>query len=269
MVTVGDIYNYIDTFAPFHTAMGFDNVGLLVGGKHCPVTSVMVSLDITPEVISEAVSQKAELIISHHPVIFQPLKRLSPTDVPYLLVQNGLCAIAAHTNYDLACGGVNACLAERLQLKQISMLEEYEHSGLAASLIGQLETEMKSSEFAAYVKTQLECKGLKFTVGKTKVKKSGRCLWCGFFFYFCSRSCRGRCFCQRRQQTPRVACGKQYGDYHGGRRTFCNGRYCNPAFMQPLVQRISASTLYQITTKKTLCSIWFNSISLKGGETWL
>ena len=73
MVTVGDIYNYIDTFAPFHTAMGFDNVGLLVGGKHCPVTSVMVSMDITPEVISEAVSQKAELIISHHPVIFQPL----------------------------------------------------------------------------------------------------------------------------------------------------------------------------------------------------
>ena len=87
MVTVGDIYNYIDTFAPFHTAMGFDNVGLLVGGKHCPVTSVMVSMDITPEVISEAVSQKAELIISHHPVIFQPLKRLSPTDVPYLLVK--------------------------------------------------------------------------------------------------------------------------------------------------------------------------------------
>ena len=169
MVTVGDIYNYIDTFAPFHTAMGFDNVGLLVGGKHCPVTSVMVSMDITPKVISEAVSQKAELIISHHPVIFQPLKRLSPTDVPYLLVQNGLCAIAAHTNYDLACGGVNACLAERLQLKQISMLEEYEHSGLAASLIGQLETAMKPSEFAAYVKTQLECKGLKFTVGKTAV----------------------------------------------------------------------------------------------------
>ena len=57
MVTVGDIYNYIDTFAPFHTAMGFDNVGLLVGGKHCPVTSVMVSLDITPEVISEAKSR--------------------------------------------------------------------------------------------------------------------------------------------------------------------------------------------------------------------
>ena len=111
MVTVGDIYNYIDTFAPFHTAMGFDNVGLLVGGKHCPVTSVMVSMDITPEVISEAVSQKAELIISHHPVIFQPLKRLSPTDVPYLLVQNGLCAIAAHTNYDLACGGVGRTIA--------------------------------------------------------------------------------------------------------------------------------------------------------------
>ena len=71
MVTVGDIYNYIDTFAPFHTAMGFDNVGLLVGEKHCPVTSVIVSMDITPEVISEAVSQNAELIISHHPDVYK------------------------------------------------------------------------------------------------------------------------------------------------------------------------------------------------------
>ena len=234
MVTVGDIYNYIDTFAPFHTAMGFDNVGLLVGEKHCPVTSVIVSMDITPEVISEAVSQNAELIISHHPVIFQPLKRLSPTDVPYLLVQNDLCAIAAHTNYDLACGGVNACLAERLQLKQISMLEEYEHSGLAVSLIGQLEAEMRPSEFAAYVKTQLECAGLKFTVGKTAVKKVAVACGAGSFFYFCSRSGRCRRFCQRRQQASRVACRKQYGHYHGGCGTFCNGRCCNTAFMQPL-----------------------------------
>ena len=127
MVTVGDIYNYIDTFAPFHTAMGFDNVGLLVGEKHCPVTSVIVSMDITPEVISEAVSQNAELIISHHPVIFQPLKRLSPTDVPYLLVQKRLMcycstyqlrfglrrrqclfgrALAAETNFHV--GGIRA-----------------------------------------------------------------------------------------------------------------------------------------------------------------
>ena len=72
-----EIIQVIEATFPRTAALGFDNVGLLVGGKHCPVTSVMVSMDITPEVISEAVSQKAELIISHHPVIFQPLKRLS------------------------------------------------------------------------------------------------------------------------------------------------------------------------------------------------
>lgn len=171
MVTVGQIYELIDSFAPFHTAMGFDNVGLLVGSKSHQVTSVVVSMDITSEVVKEAVEQKAELIISHHPVIFQPLKRLSPTDVPYLLVQNGLCAIAAHTNYDLACGGVNACLAERLHLQQTTMLEEYENSGLAASLIGELQSPMEPKQFALYVKEQLQCSGLKFTQGKNKVQK--------------------------------------------------------------------------------------------------
>ncbi len=171
MVTAGEIYDYIDTFAPFHTAMGFDNAGLLVGEKNCPVTAAVVSMDITPQVVSEAVSQKAELIISHHPVIFQPLKRLSPADIPYLLAQNGLCAIAAHTNYDLADGGVNTCLAQCLGLTHITMLEEYEHSGLAASLIGELETAMLPDAFAAHVKTRLQCGGLKFTQGKTPVKR--------------------------------------------------------------------------------------------------
>lgn len=168
--------------------------------------------------------------------------------------KTGLCAIAAHTNYDLACGGVNACLAERLHLKQISMLEEYEHSGLAASLIGQLETAMKPSEFAAYVKTQLECGGLKFTVGKTEVKKVAVACGAGTLL-FLQQELQGQSFCQRRQQTPRTARGEQHGDYHGGRGTFCNGRYCNTAFMQPLVQSISASTFYQIATKRP-CTVF-------------
>ena len=220
MITVGDVYQALDAFAPFSTQEKWDNSGLLVGSAQMPAERIYVTLDLSAETIAAARAQQAQLMVAHHPVIFQPLKRLSPTDVPYLLVQNGLCAIAAHTNYDLACGGVNACLAERLQLKQISMLEEYEHSGLAASLIGQLETEMKSSEFAAYVKTQLECKGLKFTVGKTKVKKVA------------------------------VACGA------GSSSIFAAGAAGADAFVSG-------------DSKKTLCSIWFNSISLKGGETWL
>jgi len=171
VVTVGQIYNFIDSFAPFHTAMSFDNVGLLIGEKQRPVTCVIVSMDITPEVVSEAIEKKAELIISHHPVIFQPLKHISPTDVPYLLIKNDLCAIAAHTNYDLACGGINTCLAQCLHLSDTVMLEEYQHSGLASSLIGELKFPMESKAFALYVKEQLQCGGVKFTQGRKSVKK--------------------------------------------------------------------------------------------------
>lgn len=220
------------------------------------------------EVISEAVSQKAELIISHHPVIFQPLKRLSPTDVPYLLVQNGLCAIAAHTNYDLACGGVNACLAERLQLKQISMLEEYEHSGLAASLIGQLETAMKPSEFAAYVKTQLECKGLKFTVGKTAVKKVAVACGAGSSSVFAAGAAGADAFVSGDSKHHELLAASAWG---------------LPWWTRDILQRkILQYSLYATAcpkhfrkyvlsnhNKKTLYSIWFNFVSLKGGETWL
>ena len=170
MVTVKDIYRWIDDFAPFDTAMSFDNVGLLVGDADGPVTVALLALDITPQVIQQAVGQKAELIISHHPVIFQSLRRLSSSSVPYLLAQNSLCAIAAHTNYDLACGGVNTCLAERIGLQKINMLEEYEQTGLAASLIGELEQPLTPEAFAAHIKSALQCGGVKFTMGKTAVK---------------------------------------------------------------------------------------------------
>ena len=171
MVTVAQIFQFINGFAPFRSAMDFDNVGLLIGSPETSVHTVIVTMDITPKVVRQALEENAQLIISHHPVIFHPLKRLSPADLPYILVQKGICALAVHTNYDLAKGGVNDCLAQRLQLQNIAMLEEYERSGLALSLMGELQCEMLPGEFAAFVKERLGCKGLKFTVGNSNVKK--------------------------------------------------------------------------------------------------
>lgn len=128
MTTAGEIYRYIDSFAPFSSAMDFDNPGLLVGGFHTPVRVALVALDITPEVIEEAKRRSAQLIISHHPVIFRPLKRLSEDSVPYLLAKAGITAICAHTNLDMAPGGVNDCLAQALGLESVRPLLFYQQT---------------------------------------------------------------------------------------------------------------------------------------------
>lgn len=175
MATVGEFYDLIDAFAPFHTAMGFDNPGLLVGDRGTEVHSALFALDITPQVVREAAEMGAQLVVSHHPVIFHPLKSLLPGSAPYLLAQYGVAAICAHTNLDMAQGGVNTCLAERLQLKQVRMLKEYEHSGLSEGLIGETDHPYTPKEFAAFVKEVLGCDGLKYADGGKTITTVGLC----------------------------------------------------------------------------------------------
>lgn len=175
MRTIGEIYDKLDEFAPFHTAMSYDNPGLLVGSRGTEINTLLLSLDITPEVIAEAVELGAELILSHHPVIFNPLKRLEETDAPYLLAHHGIGAICAHTNLDLAQGGVNTCLAERLSLTRLRPVKLYGEAALAEGLIGDLDREYEPAEFAAYVKNALDCGGLKYTRGGRKIKTVGLC----------------------------------------------------------------------------------------------
>lgn len=177
MTMIGDIYRFLDGFAPFCTALEYDNVGLLVGDSDISVRNVMLSLDITAPVIQEAAENRVELIISHHPVIFNPLKNLGTNDVPYLLAKNGISAICAHTNLDMAQGGVNTCLAERLQLTNLKTLKE--HNGLAEGLIGTLNKQYIPSEFAAFVKSALNCGGLKYVDSDRLIQKVGICSGAG------------------------------------------------------------------------------------------
>ena len=110
MTTVQQVYEVMQRLAPPELAEHWDNPGLLVdcGGE---VRRVLVTLDITPEVVEEAAAKQCTVIVAHHPVIFDPLKRLCPADVPYQLVQAGISAICMHTNLDAAEGGVNEVLA--------------------------------------------------------------------------------------------------------------------------------------------------------------
>ena len=111
MAAVKDIFQFVDSIAPFETQEGFDNAGFLVGRGGREVRKVLVALDITLEVADEAVSQGAELILAHHPVIFQPVQSVTDGTVTgrvlLELLEHGVAAICAHTNLDAAHGGVN------------------------------------------------------------------------------------------------------------------------------------------------------------------
>ena len=123
MTTVQQIYEEMQRIAPLALAESWDNPGLLVdcGGE---VSRVLVTLDITPEVVEEAARKGCGLIVSHHPVIFSPLKKLSGQDVAFQLVKNGISAICMHTNLDAAEGGVNEVLAGIFGMREMEAFAE-------------------------------------------------------------------------------------------------------------------------------------------------
>ncbi len=123
MITVGDIYAKLNQFAPFGLAMEWDNSGLLIGSADLPADGVTLALDATPAVIKEAEKRGDKLIITHHPIIFEPLKAVQADSVVYRCIQNGISVISAHTNLDVARCGVNDALAAALGLKECREFE--------------------------------------------------------------------------------------------------------------------------------------------------
>lgn len=123
MLTVQQVYDFINKRAPFETQLAFDNSGLLVGHPDKAVTGIHFALDVTNKVIDEAVSNGANLIVTHHPMMFSPIKRLVETDhQAHLLcrmIREGISLISAHTNLDQAPGGINDVLAQRIGLTDI------------------------------------------------------------------------------------------------------------------------------------------------------
>ena len=118
MTNVQTVYDFLQEKAPFELQLGFDNAGFLVGRRDAAVSRILVSLDITEPVIQEAVERKAQLIVSHHPVIWGGAKSVTdqtPTGRKLLaLAENHIAAICAHTNLDTVADGVNDALARRL-----------------------------------------------------------------------------------------------------------------------------------------------------------
>ncbi len=189
MTLIRDIVDFSESFAPFDTAASFDNVGLLVGSENTEVKKALLALDITKEVVDEAVALGAELIISHHPVIFNPLKNLDSQSVPYLLAKNSLSALCLHTNLDIAINtGVNLCLANTLGLENITFYEgEFVVSGT-------LKEEMSAEDFAKLAKEKLSAKAVSCTLKDKKVRTVFMCSGAGGSEFMKAVSLGADCF---------------------------------------------------------------------------
>ncbi len=151
---IKDIVRLMDEWAPFETAEDYDNVGLLVGDGNEDVRGAVIALDVSDEVIDEAVKQNANVIITHHPTIFFAMKDVTPYSAQgsmvTKLIKNGIALISSHTNLDMAEGGVTEVLAQALKLQNIRETEASEFMR-----IGELGCEMTPEEFAEYAAYRL------------------------------------------------------------------------------------------------------------------
>lgn len=149
MATVRDIYNYIDSFAPFSTQAEWDNSGLLVGNENNVVNKNIFALDVTSDVIEQAKNISADLIVTHHPVIFKPVSNVLNNSLIYKLIENNISIICTHTNYDKAVGGVNDILCKTINVA------DYEKIDDTFLNIATLDNTYTTEEFANHLKVKL------------------------------------------------------------------------------------------------------------------
>ncbi len=138
---VKDIFDFINSFAPFERQCEWDNSGLLVGNPTASVKKIGVVLDITSDAVKFASENGIDLIVSHHPVIFRAAKSFLDGDPAFMLAQKGISAICAHTSLDIADGGVNDALAEALGFENAVSICEGEAEMLRAAYIPETDGE--------------------------------------------------------------------------------------------------------------------------------
>ncbi len=161
MSSINEVYAYLCELAPLSLQMAFDNSGFQLGRGQVKVSRVLLALDVTDDVVEEALAMNAELIISHHPLIFKAPKCISDADPGTArllkLIENRIAVISMHTNLDIAEDGVNDVL--------IRLLGAEPECGLDADgcgRIGTMEKAMSMAEFLSLCKERLATNGLRY-----------------------------------------------------------------------------------------------------------
>lgn len=126
-IQVRHISTFLHQWAPPSTKLEYDNVGLLVGDPNQKISRILTSLDVTLDVVEEAIQNDCDLIVAHHPLIFKSIDRINPTNeqgkIIFKLIKNDIALIAAHTNLDAALDGVSFVLGQQLELENMKFLD--------------------------------------------------------------------------------------------------------------------------------------------------
>ncbi len=168
MATVKEIYSFIDSIAPFNTQEEWDNSGLLVGDENKDVNKILFALDITTDILNQAVSCGADLIITHHPLIFKPISNVLSDTIVYKLIENKISIICAHTNFDKAVDGVNDILCQTVNFDKFEKID-----GTCLN-IGCFEKEISITDFVNNIKTALGCV-VRYNSLEKEIKKVAVC----------------------------------------------------------------------------------------------
>jgi dinuclear metal center YbgI/SA1388 family protein len=158
--TVSDVIQFLETLAAPALAEEWDNVGLLLGDAGSPIRSVMTCLTLTPDVATEAIQRNAGLVVTHHPILFRPIKRLTTETVQgrmlLELIGANVAVYSPHTSFDNGVGGINQWLAEQLELENIGPIRPWEDVPANGSgRQGDLAEPLSWAEFQKHVLAQL------------------------------------------------------------------------------------------------------------------
>ena len=161
---VRDIVKVIEDFAPLSIQESWDNSGLCVGSYDAPVNSILLGLDCTPELVEEAIECGADMIVTHHPLIFSGLKKITPDDqvgaALIKAIKAGISIYAAHTSADKVIAGVSGAMAARLGLQNVTILDE-DGEGTGLGVVGDLPEPLTSEEAIAFVKERFGLKAMR------------------------------------------------------------------------------------------------------------
>ena len=175
-VKIKEVVNALERFAPLPLQEGFDNAGLQLGLTETEVSGALLCLDVTEDIVDEAIRRECNLIVSHHPLIFRALKQISDANdvqrTVWKAIRAGICVVSMHTNMDNAPGGVNYKIAEKMGLSNVQPMGERrtfcprptaqepqpEALSYANGVVGELKQPMSASDFIGMLKREFGVK---------------------------------------------------------------------------------------------------------------
>jgi len=173
-MTTGELYNCLDKIAPFKNQDKSDNAGLLVGNCNAEVKKILVCLDVTNKVVAEAVEKGIDLIIAHHPLIYRPVSKILSGDPLHALVRSNISLIAAHTNLDVAVGGIADLMLARLGFpKSETVILPINPDGSGYGRIIELDSPIYAEDLAGKCKTAFDCTVVRYVDSGKAISKIG------------------------------------------------------------------------------------------------